>query len=240
MKNKENVANLIAQLKAEIETPYELAAVERLERELIEGAPKVEVVDENHQKFLGFTFHKESHKHFRANIGIHQLVWFYYFGKVFEGWEIHHKNLVKSDNDIRNLIPLNKSEHQELHAKLRRQKQFICKICGKSFKAVNYGHNLYCSKECYKKAEQEREKKRVRVRIKDDERICPVCNKKFFVRKDSPTKFCSIKCFGKYRRHEALEVRSCILCNKEFEVNKSQKKKFCSRACASRWYHQQK
>ena len=108
MKDMSKVAELIAALKNEIETPYELAAIERLEKELVEGAPKVEIIDETHQKFNGIIFFKDGKNHHRHAMGIYQAIWIHYFGEIPEGYVIHHKDLNPCNNDIANLQLIDK------------------------------------------------------------------------------------------------------------------------------------
>jgi hypothetical protein len=42
---------------------------------------------------------------------MHRYVWEKEIGKIPDGWDIHHKNNIKSDNRIENLECLPKSEH---------------------------------------------------------------------------------------------------------------------------------
>lgn len=47
---------------------------------------------------------------------MHRYVWETYYGKIPNGWDIHHKNFDKSDNRIENLECLPKSEHTRLYS----------------------------------------------------------------------------------------------------------------------------
>ena len=229
MKDMSKVAELIAALKNEIETPYELAAVERLERELVEGAPKVEVIDENHQKFNGMIFHKRASGHFYVNFPIHQAVWIYHFGRICDGYDVHHKDAIKSNNDISNLISVTKSDHMKIHAASRKKqdKPFICEKCGKKFYAWDCGNNKFCSDHC-KHADQYAKHK--------TEEICPVCGKRFTTNKYRPSKTCSAKCGAIRAQSIHRTTYVCKNCGKEFESTTSGIKLFCSGKCQYNWY----
>lgn len=47
---------------------------------------------------------------------LHRDVWEFHFGKIPKGWDIHHKNGKRDDNDINNLECLEKAEHTRLYS----------------------------------------------------------------------------------------------------------------------------
>lgn len=72
----------------------------------------------------------------------------------------------------------------------RKQKEFICKQCGKKFKTIDNGHNKFCSNKC-KSAWR-------RKTGKDDiKRTCIICGNNFTANKYSDTKTCSGSCASK-------------------------------------------
>lgn len=46
---------------------------------------------------------------------MHRYVWEFYNGKIPEGYDVHHINEIKSDNDVKNLECLLKGEHTRHH-----------------------------------------------------------------------------------------------------------------------------
>lgn len=80
----------------------------------------------------------------------------------------------------------NRKCYQEYHSK--DIKEYICEICGKSFKGSKYNANRFCSRECYNAFHS----------IKNKVRICPTC-KKEFIAKCSEDKYCSKECYNKNR-----------------------------------------
>jgi len=78
---------------------------------------------------------------------------------------IHHKNGIRSDNRIENLIIMTKSEHHKLHYKeikyklsRRITREYKCVVCGKKYKSKSY-KSKYCSQKCYRETRKEYFKK---------------------------------------------------------------------------------
>ena len=105
MKNPELVKKLLAELKTCTTNDFELHRVEVLEKDLLEGLPVVEVIDDTHQKFNGVTYAKSNSGHFRTtSYPIHRAVYEYYCGEVPAGnYNIHHIDLNKENNSVENL-----------------------------------------------------------------------------------------------------------------------------------------
>ena len=152
MKNPELVKKLLAELKSLTSNDFELHRVEVLEKDLLEGLPVVEVIDDTHQKFNGVTYVKSNSGHFRtASYPIHRAVYEYYCGEIPAGnYNIHHIDLNKENNSVENLQLLTSSEHQKLHNEIEREKhQRLCPICGKTFIYKNGNTSqIYCSHTC--------------------------------------------------------------------------------------------
>ncbi len=68
-----------------------------------------------HQFYDGKKFTLRCHGYYELTTGkrtlMHRYVWEKEKGKIPNGWDIHHINNDKSDNDIQNLECLSKSEH---------------------------------------------------------------------------------------------------------------------------------
>ena len=137
-----------------------IARLDVLERDLIDP-PKIEIIDENYQKFLGVLYrrrkprHNRQMCHYQQSIQLHQVVWNYYFGEIPVGLVIHHRDLNPANNDISNLQLLTNAQHQHLHrsieGELRRNKQLVCKNCGKTFLSSPCRPRRFCSNSCASK-----------------------------------------------------------------------------------------
>lgn len=56
-------------------------------------------------------------------ISLHRKVYEKYNGEIPKGWEIHHKDCNKRNNDPSNLVALSSSQHRLLHEELRRKER---------------------------------------------------------------------------------------------------------------------
>lgn len=100
--------------------------------------------------------------------------------------------------------------------KPRKRKEFVCKICGKTFEARADKKGLYCSSKC------------AGVSFRKEPKACLVCGKDTH---RGATMFCSNKCRGIYYRTR-IEV-ACSVCGEIIIRHRSSIKKdiFCSRGC---------
>ena len=230
MKDIELTKKLLAELKSLTSNEFELHRVEVLEKDLLEGLPVVEVIDDTHQKFNGVTYcQSKQDNHFRGNYSIHRAVYEYYCGDIPEGYHIHHKDFNASNNNILNLQALTIQAHQKLHANSRIFKEFTCYQCGNKFFATN-ATARFCSKKCESRAYKHSENTQ-------ETRQCVICGKNFSTYKYNNTKTCSKKCkhiaSGKTNAHYEHK-KTCPICGKIFYNFKHPKTLCCSRACGAK------
>ena len=70
-----------------------------------------------------FTLDRTTGYYKHANIFMHRYVWEFYNGEIPEGYEIHHKDLNRNNNDIENLECISVSDHRKLHADMLTDEQ---------------------------------------------------------------------------------------------------------------------
>ena len=216
MKDKEQTTKALQILMDNAETDFEKHRIEILIQDLQAGEPKVEVIDESHQRFADVIYKKSKSGHFDGSSGIHRAVWSYVNGEIPQGYEIHHKDDDKANNSIGNLQLVTKSEHLKIHYPQKhkaKQKEFICKKCGEKFIAISNGRNFYCP-EC-----------------RHPTKICLECGKQFKPAVGNKATFCSLSCALKHRHKDHREKKNCPVCGKEFEVRKSHINVYCSPEC---------
>ena len=221
MKNPALVKKLLAELKTCTTNAFELHRVEVLEKDLLEGLPTVEIIDETHQKFNGVTYLKNNSGHFTVHKTIHRDVFIYFCGEIPDGdFTIHHRNLNPSDNEPANLQLIDRKAHLRLHNSLRKTEK-ICPICGKSFHNPNPKIKC-CSLTCGVKMRSINHS----IKSPSKEKVCPVCGKTFIANYPSK-KYCSRACFS------AKKKKTCPVCKKIFATSRS-KQIYCSKKCANK------
>ena len=117
-----------------------------------------------------------------------------------KGYDSHHIDKNKDNNDISNLQLIKSNEHVTIHALAQTHKKIkkICEYCGKEYESSsNIAHRQrFCSQKCqmgYRRANG----------LNNTEGICLNCGKKFIYDKsNSKTKFCSKSCAGKYNYYK--------------------------------------
>ena len=112
-----------------------------------------------------------------------------------EGYDVHHIDKNKDNNEISNLQLINKIKHVTAHAKeqLHTKTVKVCEQCGEEYESSsNVAHKQrFCSEKC-------KMKWRRANGLDREERVCIYCGKIFTCNKTLPTKFCSKHCAGKY------------------------------------------
>lgn len=165
---------------------------------------------------------------------LHRMVYMSVYGEIPTGYEIHHKDGDKSNNDISNLECLSVEEHREYHATHISEEQ-------RKRKWENLQKNVRPKADIWHGSEKGKEWHRQHYEEMKDklyekvERICAVCGKTFYTSRKNTGKFCSAKCAAKDRRDSGIDniEKICEYCGKPFITNKYQKRQFCSRKCSA-------
>jgi hypothetical protein len=154
---------------------------------------------------------------------LHRYIWEYYNGKIPKGYNIHHKDHNKDNNELDNLELLSASEHKKIHAKELTEEQiqkFKNNLEKKARPKAIEWHKSQKGKEWHKK-----QYKISLGAMKKEKFICEYCGKEYETYKNGKNKFCSEKCMSAYRRKSGVDniQRNCIVCNKPFTCNKYSK-----------------
>lgn len=165
---------------------------------------------------------------------LHVYVYEKYNGKIKKGYEVHHKDKNKDNNNIDNLILLSVHEHRELHANELTEKD-------KEWRRKNLNDNAR-PKACeWHKSEEGRKWHKEHFQNMKDKLFtlkdfkCLQCGKEYqSVQIES--KFCCNACKSKWRRVNHLddEERCCVICGNKYKTNKYNKVKTCSKDCTKK------
>ena len=184
----------------------------------------------------GYKFRKDKKSGYWLCSTLHKRLHVYVYekcnGEIPKGYQIHHIDHNKDNNDISNLMLLTRKEHNKIHKKemSEQQKQKLRDNLNKNArpKAIEW----HKSEEGRKWHKEHYNKNKDKLHI-NYEFICNVCGKKF-ESSQANSKFCSNACKSKFRRINGLDLitKKCKICNKEFKTNKYRPAETCSRKCA--------
>lgn len=169
------------------------------------------------------------------SVSMHRYVWEYYNGDIPDGYQIHHKDHNRANNDISNLEMVETTEHCRYHAKKRVEAdpEKFKAFTEAGIKAAPAWHRSEAGKLWHR----EHALKTVRrVETHGEEKTCTWCGKKF-MGLSSATKrgFCSASCQGMARKKSGVDdiEKVCPICDNIYRTNKYQGRKTCSKECAS-------
>jgi hypothetical protein len=174
-------------------------------------------------------------KNFDGQKNLHRYIWVKYYGKIPDGYQVHHKDKNKENNDISNLELLTNNEHAKRHSYKDDTERYL--------KQLEHLNKIR-PKEVYQWSKEQdiekREKHRAALKlamslIEKAERECKYCGKKFMANQFGVHSFCSNKCKSAWRRKSGVdnETRICICCGKQFLVNRHSRTETCDRHCSN-------
>lgn len=163
---------------------------------------------------------------------LHRVVWEDTNGPIPEGYDVHHLNGDRSNNQIENLALLARKEHHSYHGKQ------ISKAHPEHIHEIRKAASEWHGSEAGLKWHSARGKQNWETQCAQ-EYTCSQCGKTFLSRRcygDRENRFCSNACKSRFRFLSGVDDvdRICECCGQTFRVNKYAKKRFCSRKCAVR------
>lgn len=179
------------------------------------------------------------------NVRMHRYVWEYYNGPIPEGYEVHHIDGNKGNNDISNLQLLTISEHKKFHADNLSEEE-------KERRRANMRENALPAAIKWHKSEASTEWHKEHIRqqhrngVFKKKLICTQCGKEYIgtIHKTGGNTFCSNNCKARYLRHkrslDKSATRDCVICGKTFNCSQWSNRQTCCASCANRlkWRHQ--
>ena len=165
---------------------------------------------------------------------LHRYIWELSNGEIPKGYEIHHIDGDKANNDITNLAMLETSEHRLAHIETTR-------LTGNN--NVESGHlerirpltkEWHASSEGREWHKEHYECNKDKLHRKDSF-TCEQCGIAFESEVTGNNRFCSNKCKSAWRRASGIddEERKCEICGKTFKTNKYSRTRTCSRKCGA-------
>ena len=198
---------------------------------------QVQKISDTIQKFDGVSYYRCGPYFQRKGKRLHRMVWEFHNGPIPTGYDIHHINGDRADNDIENLQMLKEQEHGSLHMSTPARKEKSRHDVKKAIEAAREWHASEAgvawhsahAKETWDKTEP-------------TEHTCTNCGKayqSFGKYGRSSNTFCSNNCKSAWRRKRGIdnETRTCPVCGVQFSVSKYAKTVCCGAECARkrRW-----
>lgn len=91
---------------------------------------EVQVISDTIQKFNGVSYYKCGFYFQRKGVRLHRTVWEYHHGPIPKGYDIHHIDENRYNNQIENLQLMAEGDHGRLHSSTEEKK----KICRENVK----------------------------------------------------------------------------------------------------------
>lgn len=194
------------------------------------------------QIFNNIVFVQDEKGYYRAKtdftLYMHRYVWEYYNTRIPDGYEVHHKDFNRANNDISNLQLLTVEEHRKIHAYLLTDEQ-------RAWRRTNLNENARPKAIEWHKSEEgrawhkEQITKQHQLGVFKHELICTNCGKRYIGESKNKNTFCSNVCKSAYRRKTGknLEERICVVCGAPFLSDKYKHTLTCSRSCANKMWH---
>lgn len=195
-----------------------------------------------YQEFAGIKFREEwpggyyIHNFTGYNIRMHRFVWEYYNGDIPEGYDVHHIDGNRSNNDISNLQLLKSEDHKKLHGETLSDEEREWRRQNLNNKARPKAIEWHKSREG-----SEWHKEHIRKQHEDGvfkkQLVCTQCGKTYIgiAHSNTGNHFCSNVCKSRYRRASRVDVieRECEVCGKKFFTSKYRPSSCCSSKCRS-------
>lgn len=190
----------------------------------------------------GIKFRKDKHTGYYLSALIngkrkrlHRYMYEKYKGNIPNGYQVHHIDQNKDNNETDNLIAMPNQEHKLLHGRelTNEQREFYRKNMDEKArpKAIEWHKSeeaIEWHKEQYKRTLGAR---------KPTTLICEQCGNEYQIVFNGTNRFCSNKCKSAWRRRSGVdnETRKCVTCGNEYECKKYSRRTKCENCTPERY-----
>lgn len=170
---------------------------------------------------------------------LHRCVYEAVHGGIPQGWQVHHIDHNKSNNEPDNLELLTAKQHSQRHADEMTddlRERYKENMVRNAIPAAAEWHRSDASKAWHRKHYDD---------VKDamfasKTFVCKQCGAEYESIDHGRNFFCSKRCAAKWRRNSGIdnEERTCVICGVPFFVNRYANTVCCSKSCASKLAYQ--
>lgn len=168
---------------------------------------------------------------------LHRYVYETCHGLIPDGFEVHHRDTDKSNNEPENLHILIGQQHRALHGELIKDDPEAMERIRKNLsEKAQPKACIWHGSEVGRQWHREHYDKMKDQMYRRVEKVCDYCGEKYMGTLKNNDRFCSNKCKSAWRRKSGLdnETRQCAVCGQAFAINKYSKGKTCSRECTKK------
>lgn len=160
---------------------------------------------------------------------LHVYIWEKENGKVPKGYEVHHIDKNKDNNELKNLKILTAEEHRRIHSQFSEERKEKARknLIENAVPEAAKWHKSESGKEWHSNHAKE-----IWKNAKEIEYECTYCGKKFRTVKHygkNENRFCCNKCKSAFRRKSGVDniEKVCQECGKTYIENKYRKTEKC-------------
>lgn len=201
----------------------------------------LEIITETSIKYGGRKYTRKSNGYYyncSTRKHLHQAIWIEHNGPIPENCEIHHADFNKDNNDISNLVCMDKYEHRKLHSDALTDED-------RQWRRNNLNTNARPKAIEWHKSDKGKEWHKSHLIHQRESGCfshtltCTWCGKEYIgeIHNKGGNTFCSNVCKARYlrdkRSKDKSDVRICEICGKTFNCSKWSKTKTCSSSCKS-------
>ena len=190
---------------------------------------QVNIISDTIQEFDGVRYYRCGPYFQRKGVRLHRTVWERVNGrKVPDGFEVHHADEDRANNQPGNLELLDSPRHRKLHSDGR---GIPVRIQEMGREAAKDWHASPEGRTWHKSNYENNARTALAVRVMHS---CGCCGKPFEGPKHA--KFCSQSCGRKHRRATGVDqvVKVCEHCGDDFSSCRQDYIRFCCRSCATK------
>lgn len=189
---------------------------------------RVNIISDTIQEFEGVRYYRCGPYFQRKGVRLHRMVWMRVNGRdVPDGFEVHHSDEDRANNQPGNLELLAAPVHRKIHGE---GKGIPVHIQDMGREAAKQWHASADGRAWHKSNYEQNVRHALHVRVTHS---CGCCGKQFEGPKHA--KYCSQSCGRKHRRATGADqvIKSCEHCGVDFSSCRQDYIRFCCRSCAT-------
>jgi len=170
------------------------------------------------------------------NLRAHRYAYEKANGPIPHGFDVHHRDLDKSNNEPDNLLALSASDHGRLHGAARKEDPEWLEWSRRNLAENARPKASEWHRSDAGRAWHAQHAREVAANLEPKVFVCEQCGISFEAKPNGINRFCSNACKSAFRRASGADnvTKACEACGNAFNSNRYAKIRTCGRACANR------